>query len=62
MAEKQCFREIDVERINVVDADGTVRMMIANRENLPKPVLGGKELERQGPALPGIIFFNDDGR
>lgn len=58
---KERFEEIDVERVNVLDADGTLRMVISNKNRLPNPVLGGKQLERQGPKLPGIIFFNDDG-
>jgi len=56
------FEEIDVQRVNVVDADGSLRMVISSKDKLPDPVLGGKQLQlRQGPKLPGIIFYNDDG-
>ena len=38
---KQRFSEIDVERINVVEADGTVKLVIANRQRAPDQVMGG---------------------
>jgi hypothetical protein len=55
------FTEIDVERINVVDQDGTVRMVIANKDRSADPVLNGKVLGRRAGTYPGIIFFNDQG-
>ena len=33
--QKQRFTEIDVERINVLEADGTVKLVIANRQRAP---------------------------
>jgi adenylosuccinate lyase len=35
---KQRFTEIDVERINIREADGTVKLVIANRERAPDRV------------------------
>jgi hypothetical protein len=61
MSNNQRIAELDVERINVVDCDGTLRMTISNKDTLPNPVLHGKEFVRQGPKVPGIIFYNDDG-
>lgn len=58
---RECFEEIDVQRVNVLDADGTLRMVISSKDKLPDPVLGGRQLKRQGPKVAGIIFFNDDG-
>ncbi len=56
------FEEIDVQRVNVVDADGTLRMVISGKAKLPDPVIGGRQLKgRQGPKVAGIIFYNDDG-
>jgi len=57
----QRLSEIDVGRINVVDEDGTLRMAICSKGQLPKPVVGGRELERSGPSPPGIVFYNDEG-
>jgi hypothetical protein len=52
--------EITVERINVVDADGTLRMVISNKDRMHPGVIGGKTLQRPRPYA-GFIFFNDQG-
>ena len=59
---KQKFEEIDVERINIVEKDGKLKMVISNRERQDPGVLNGKPIERYGRSRPpGIIFFNDYG-
>ncbi len=57
----QKFDEIDVERINIVERDGKIKLVIANKERLPGPVVGGKTYERVGLKSPGILFYNDKG-
>ena len=52
--------EITVERINLVDKDGTLRMVIADKDRMHPGVLDGKVIERARPVA-GIIFFNDEG-
>jgi hypothetical protein len=52
--------EITVQRINVVDADGTLRLVIANKDRMHPGVIGGKVLQRPRP-FAGFIFFNDQG-
>lgn len=59
--EQQRIAELNVERINVVDPDGTVRLVIANKERLPGGIVDGKELPRQGMKTPGLLFYNDLG-
>jgi hypothetical protein len=60
MAEK--FQEIDVERINIVDPDGTLRLTISNKERQPDAVMDGKFLRsRKGETGAGFIFFNEEG-
>ncbi|HEY3838312.1 MAG TPA: hypothetical protein VGL72_17155, partial [Bryobacteraceae bacterium] len=39
----QRFDEIDVHRINVREADGTLRMVISNQARLPGVIEKGKE-------------------
>jgi|SRR5215472_387087 len=60
---KQKFEEIDVERINVVEKDGQVRLVIANKARLPGPgnIVTGKFFTRQGLKGPGILFYNEKG-
>jgi hypothetical protein len=60
-SQKQKFTEIDVERINVVEKDGKLRMVISNRERSIGPIYKGKPFGYEGGTRPGIIFFNDEG-
>jgi hypothetical protein len=52
--------EISVERINVVDANGTLRLVIANKDRMHPGVMDGKTIDRPRPVA-GLIFFNDEG-
>lgn len=58
---RERFEEIDVGRINVVERDGTIRMVISNREKSPGPLYRGKPFGYPGGTRPGIIFFNEEG-
>jgi len=54
------FKEINAQRVNIVEKDGTLRMAISNRELQDPGAIGGKKIaKRDRPA--GMIFFNDDG-
>jgi hypothetical protein len=54
------FEEIDVERINVVEKDGKLRMVISNKGRSIGPIGYGKPFGYPGGTRPGIIFFNDE--
>jgi hypothetical protein len=58
---KTKFDEIDVERINVVEKDGKLRMILSNRSRSSGPIAYGKPFGYAGGNRPGIIFFNDEG-
>lgn len=58
---KQKFEEIDVERINVVERDGTLRLVISNKARSSGPIQRGKAFGYAGGERPGMIFFNDEG-
>ena len=60
-AQKSRFGEIDVQRINVVEPNGTTRMVISNKTRSPDAVLGGKTFKRQGGNSAGLIFYNEEG-
>lgn len=58
--EHQRFEEIDVERINIVEKDGTLKMVISNKKRQHPGLLNSKPLkEREREA--GLIFFNSLG-
>jgi hypothetical protein len=58
---KQSFEEIDVERINIVESDGTLRMVISNRARQHPGIVNGDTIVRSSPRPPGMIFFNHLG-
>ncbi len=45
-AKPQNLGEITVERINVVDADGTLRLVISNKDRMHPGVIAGRTLQR----------------
>ncbi|HHW26391.1 MAG TPA: hypothetical protein GXX23_03500 [Firmicutes bacterium] len=55
------FKEISVERLDIVDDDGVVRLAISNGERFPNPIIGGKEIATNRRPSAGMIFFNDSG-
>jgi len=56
------FAEVDAERINIIEPDGTLRLAISSRARFPDPVVGGKAYPlRSGAQRAGMIFFNDEG-
>jgi len=54
------FDTIDVQRINVREPDGGLRMTISGAKRLPGLIVRGKEYPHDR-GLAGIIFFNDEG-
>jgi hypothetical protein len=58
---KQKFEEIDVERINIVEKNGQLRMVISNRQRQHPGIVDGKLIPRPGGRPPGMIFFNHRG-
>ncbi|MCA1607631.1 MAG: hypothetical protein LC775_19680 [Acidobacteria bacterium] len=57
--QKNKFAEIDVERINIVEKDGKLKMVISNGERQHPGIVDGKMLSRKRP--PGMLFFNEKG-
>ena len=56
----QKIDELTVQRLNVVDANGTMRMVLANKDRMHPGVLDGITINRARPEA-GLIFFNDVG-
>jgi len=54
------FDEITVQRMNVVDADGTLRLVISNKDRMHPGQLDGKVIDRPRPVA-GLLFFNEEG-
>ena len=58
---KTSFQEINVERINVVEPDGTLRMVISDKARFPGIILRGKEYPHVSRSTAGVLFFNEEG-
>lgn len=52
--------EITVERLNVVDANGTLRMVLAGKDRMHPGVVDGVTIDRPRPVA-GMLFFHDEG-
>ncbi|MGA7437067.1 MAG: hypothetical protein WBW32_02935 [Luteibacter sp.] len=55
------FDEINVQRINVREPDGTLRMVLSDSAKLPGVIIKGKEQAKVDRPQAGMIFFNDEG-
>jgi hypothetical protein len=54
------FGTIDVERINIVEPDGTPRLILSDKTRYPGVIIDRKERPfARGQA--GLLFFNDEG-
>lgn len=56
----QKFDEISVQRMNVVDANGTLRLVISNKDRMHPGQMDGKLIDRPRPVA-GLLFFNEEG-
>ena len=58
---KTAFDQIDVHRINIVEPDGAVRMVISDKADFPGSFVKGKEIARGDRVATGMIFMDDEG-
>jgi hypothetical protein len=54
------FDTIDVQRINVVEPDGKLRLAISNQARFPGILLRGKEHPHTTRQAAGMIFYNNE--
>jgi len=55
------FDSIDVQRINVVEPDGTVRLVLSGKALFPGIIFKKKEYPHPNRKTAGILFYNDEG-
>jgi hypothetical protein len=60
-AQHERFSEIDVERINIVEPNGRIRMAISDLQRSPAPMYKGKPFAYAGGTRAGAIFYDDEG-
>lgn len=57
---KKVLDEITVKRVNIVEDNGRLALVMANSRNLPGGIRDGKQ-SGQRTGIPGIIFYNNLG-
>ena len=55
------FTEIDVERINIREPDGTYRLILSNQARFPEIIVENESFKHPGREGAGMIFYNDEG-
>jgi len=52
--------ELTVQRVNIVEPDGSLRMVISGHARLPGVIVHGKEAPPHERPQAGMIFYNDE--
>ncbi|HTT60734.1 MAG TPA: hypothetical protein VMG35_02805 [Bryobacteraceae bacterium] len=55
------FDEITARRVNIVEPDGTLRLVLSDRAKCPGFIVKGKEYPREDRQTAGMLFFDDEG-
>ena len=58
---KKKFTELDVEKLNIVDSNGKIKMTLFNQEYIPPVILDGQDImpgHRQDDPISGLMFYN----
>src|SRR5574344_1897327 len=59
-SDNKSYKEITVERINVVEKNGDLKLVISNSERQHQGIVNGKSLPKR-KRQAGLIFFNSVG-
>lgn len=57
---KTTFEEIDVQRLNLREPDGTLRFVLSSSARFPGGIVRGEEYAHPRPNA-GMLFYNDEG-
>ena len=60
----EILKELNVEKLNIVESDGTVKMSLFNGKNMPKLFFEGEEIfpgHRQDDNTAGLMFYDENG-
>ena len=58
---KTSFEEIDVKRINIIEPDGSIRLILSDKARFPGLIIKRKEYPHETRHTGGILFFDDEG-
>ncbi|PWV49128.1 hypothetical protein [Chitinophaga sp. S165] len=60
-AQDDIIKNLRAEKIEIVEPDGTVKLALFNKDNLPPAIYNGKKMSRQGGGESGLMFYNTEG-
>jgi hypothetical protein len=55
------IESLRAEKIEIVEADGMVKLSLFNKKHLPTAVIDGRKLTREGGGEAGLMFYNEEG-
>lgn len=61
---KNKYSELDVEKLNIVDKNGKVKMKLFTQDNIPPLIMDGEDIlpdHRQNDPISGLMFYNGKG-
>ena len=58
---KLSLDQLDVQRINLREPDGTLRLVISDAASAPGIIIKGKEYPHPNRKAAGMTFYNDEG-
>jgi hypothetical protein len=64
MEKKDILKELNVEKLNICEPDGTVKMTLFNSRNIPSAILDGEDFmpgHRANDGISGAMFYNNHG-
>lgn len=60
-ASRTSFKDLEVERLNIVEPDGSLRLVISNRARFPGAIIRGQEFPHESRRdVAGMLFYNDE--
>ncbi len=61
---KEILKELNVEKLNICEPDGSVKMTLFNSQNIPSLILENEDLlpgHRSNDGISGAMFYNNEG-
>ncbi len=61
---KEILKELNVEKLNICEKDGTVKMTLFNSDNIPSLIMDNEDLlpgHREKDGISGAMFYNNHG-
>lgn len=61
---KEILKELNVEKLNICEPDGTVKLALFNSKNVPGMFMEGEDIlpgHRAGDGISGLMFYNNHG-